>query len=103
MFGFAVHLGDGRVEIDHQRLTRLRPGTRALANRRLATASSWRTWPNVNVRRNVPRVDGANGLNPNTLDVDPERNRSIASMLVAPAIMPNTKDITLTAGFAAPV
>ena len=24
-----------------------------------ATASSWRTWPNVNERRNEPNVDGA--------------------------------------------
>ncbi len=55
----------------------------------------------MKVRRNVPSVEGANGLKPNTLDVDPDRSRSIASMFVAPAIMPITSVITLTAEFGA--
>lgn len=29
---------------------------------REATASSWRTWPNVNARRNDPSVEGAYAL-----------------------------------------
>ncbi|MEZ5373615.1 MAG: hypothetical protein R2704_12955 [Microthrixaceae bacterium] len=45
----------------------------------------------------MPIVDGANGTNPNTLRVDPDRSRSNESMLVAPAIMPITTVNTLKA------
>ena len=51
----------------------------------------------------MPIVDGANGTNPSTFRVDPDRSLSNESMFVAPAIMPITTVITLTAAFGAPV
>ena len=35
------------------------PSAHALASTVSATRSSWRMWPKVNPRRNVPRVEGA--------------------------------------------
>ena len=40
------------------------------------TASSWRTWPKVNDRKNVPSVEGAITRNGNTRLVAPARRRS---------------------------
>jgi len=52
------------------------PAAHALANNRDATASSWRTCPNLNVLKNVPIVEGAITLNGNTVWVAPARNTS---------------------------
>src|SRR5665648_677487 len=64
-----------------------------------ATASSWRTWPKVNARRNVPNVEGARPA-VNTRSIPPWRSRSMSSMLSAPATIPATKAATFTPGFA---
>ena len=46
--------------------------------------SSWRTWPKVNVRRNVPNVDGA-WTPVNNRSIPPCRSKSMSSMQSAPA------------------
>ncbi len=53
------------------------PPAHAFANSRAATASSWRTNPNVNDLKNVPIVEGAITRNPNTDWVAPARNTSV--------------------------
>ena len=71
------------------------PGTTSAnpISAREATASSWRTCPKVNPRRNVPRVEGAR-TSAKTLSMPPWRSRSRSSMLSAPASIPATNDIT---------
>src|SRR5665648_230423 len=75
-------------------------GARAarLTNNLDATASSWRTWPKVNDRRNVPNVEGARPA-VSTRPIPPWRSRSMASMVSAPATIPATNAATFTAGF----
>jgi len=60
------------------------------ASSRRATASSCRTLPQVNDRRNDPSVDGAR-IPPNTSVMAPYRSTSMSSMLSAPAAMPATR------------
>src|SRR5665648_662346 len=69
-----------------------------LTSTREATASSWRTWPNVNDRRNVPNVEGARPA-VSTRPIPPWRSRSMASMVSAPATIPATRAATFTPGF----
>jgi hypothetical protein len=52
------------------------PAAHALINSREATASSWRTNPNLNDRKNVPIVEGAITRNGNTVWVAPARSTS---------------------------
>jgi len=59
----------------------------------VATASSWRTCPKVNDRRNEPSVDGAYGRS-NTVAMAPCRSSAMSSMLSAPATMPATSAVT---------
>src|SRR5665647_2511960 len=66
-----------------------------------ATASSWRTWPNVKDRKNVPNVEGARPA-VSTRPIPPWRSRSMASMLSAPATIPATSAPTFTTGFDPP-
>jgi hypothetical protein len=49
---------------------------KAIRNRE-ATASSWRTWPKVNARRNVPNVEGAR-TPVNNRSIPPWRSRSMS-------------------------
>jgi hypothetical protein len=63
-----------------------------------AIFSSWRTWPNVNERRNVPNVDGAR-IPVNNRPIPPWRSRSRSSMLSAPATIPATTAATFTPEF----
>jgi hypothetical protein len=44
------------------------------------TASSWRTWPQRKLRRNVPRVDAALTAKPRTLAVLPAPRAPASSM-----------------------
>ena len=57
------------------------------------TASSWRTWPKVNARRNEPSVEGAYAL-VKTLPIPPWRSTAMSSMLSAPATIPATSEAT---------
>jgi hypothetical protein len=66
------------------------------------TRSSWRTWPKVNERRNVPSVEGAIARCPSTAPVSPARSRSQSSIESAPAAIAWTSDSTLRPGLAAP-
>ena len=50
------------------------PVAQARASNSRVTRSSWRTWPQRKLRRNVPRVDGALTAQPRTLAVPPARN-----------------------------
>ena len=74
------------------------PKSHALASICSANESSWRTWPKVKERRNVPRVDGAITSCPSTLPVDPERSTSQSSMHSAPATMACTRVAHFAAG-----
>ena len=65
---------------------------------RRPTASSWRTLPQVNERRNDPSVDGAR-IPPNTSVMAPCRRTSMSSMLSAPAAMPATRPGIFRCGF----
>src|SRR5215213_4250965 len=60
---------------------------------REATASSWRTWPKVNARRNDPNVEGAYGRS-NNRAIAPCRSRARSSIESAPAIIPATSALT---------
>ena len=55
------------------------PAAHARASNARLTRSSWRTWPQRKLRKNVPRVDGALTVQASTLAVPPERNVSYAS------------------------
>jgi hypothetical protein len=70
-----------------------------LIRNREATASSWRTWPKVNERRNDPSVEGAYAL-VKTLPMPPWRSRAMSSMLSAPAAMPATSEDTFSPALA---
>ena len=61
------------------------PVAQARASNSRVTRSSWRTWPQRKLRRNVPRVDGALTAQPRTLAVPPARNASASSMQSPPA------------------
>ncbi len=61
-------------------------------------ASSCRTCPNANVRRNVPNVDGARTTE-NTFPMPPWRSTSRSSMQSAPASMPATTLAAFGAAF----
>jgi len=69
---------------------------------REATASSWRTWPKVNVRRNVPNVEGAR-TPVNNRPIPPWRSRSMSSMESAPATIPATSAGTFRCALTPPV
>ena len=64
-----------------------------------ATASIWRTWPKVNVSRNVPNVEGAR-IPVHNRPIPPWRNRSMSSMESAPATIPATTEATFNPAFA---
>ena len=74
--------------------------TRA-SNSRL-TRSSWRTWPHLKLRRNVPRVEGALAVKPSTRAVPPARSTSASSMQSPPARAEATRVIILSPVFARP-
>jgi hypothetical protein len=76
------------------------PTRAASASRnRDATASSWRTCPNVNARKNDPNVDGAYAL-AKILPIPPWRSSAMSSMLSAPATMPATSEVTFNPALA---
>jgi hypothetical protein len=66
---------------------------------REARASSWRTWPKVNARRNEPSVEGAYPLW-NSRPIPPCRNNAMSSMLSAPATIPATSEATFNPALA---
>ena len=59
------------------------------AMNRAATASSWRTCPKRNARRNVPSVEGARTPS-NSRGIPPWRSTSMSAIESAPATMPAT-------------
>ena len=61
------------------------PAFQARASNSRLTPSSWRTWPQVKLRRKVPRVDGALTTQPRAQAVLPVRNASASSMQSPPA------------------
>ncbi|SMX69648.1 hypothetical protein BANT10_00521 [Brevibacterium antiquum] len=66
---------------------------------REATASSWRTWPKANLRRNEPSVEGA--YRPvKTFPVPPWRSRAMSSIESAPATIPATREATFAPALA---
>ena len=77
-------------------------GTRLarLRNSPALTASSCRTCPKVNERKNVPSVEGAR-TPVNSLPMPPCRSTPRSSMLSAPANIPATTAVALTAGHGA--
>lgn len=70
------------------------------ASNRDATASSWRTCPKVNARRNVPNVEGAR-MPANSRRIPPWRSRSKSVIESAPATIPSTTATSLVTVFAA--
>ena len=73
----AVDLADRGVQIAVSGLSPgPAPSPQARASVRASTASSWRAWPNVKVRKNDPTVEGAIGVNPSTRPVPPARSIS---------------------------
>lgn len=60
LFGVSKHFGDGRIQIDDQTVIP-RAGTQSPHPFQgfCDHESSWRTWPKVKARRNVPNVEGA--------------------------------------------
>ena len=64
-----------------------------------ATASSCRTCPKVNARRNDPSVEGAYA-EVKTLLIPPWRSTAMSSMLSAPASIPPTIEATFSPGLA---
>jgi len=99
-----VDLSHGVVDVDVGDLLgagQQRAGLANPASSRAATASSWRTWPKVNERRNVPSVDGA--LAPsNNRPIAPCRSRSMSWIESAPATIPATSAGTFRYAFTPP-
>ena len=72
----AVHLDDGRVEVDrHRRFPGPAPSDHARRIVSAITASSWRMWPKVNDRKKVPSVEGAITWKGSTRPVAPALKR----------------------------
>jgi hypothetical protein len=71
---------------------------RAVRNRE-ATASSWRTWPKVNARRNEPSVEGAYARS-KTRPIPPCRSIAMSSIESAPATIPATSEDTFNPALA---
>ena len=67
-----------------------------------APRPSWRTWPQLKLRRKVPRVDGALTVPPRVQAVPPVRNTSASSMQSPPASADATRVIILSPVFARP-
>ena len=65
------------------------------------TDSSWRLWPKVNSRSNVPMVDGAY-TEPKRCFIPPDRSTSMSSILSAPAHIAAIRVVNFGAKFAAP-
>ena len=78
------------------------PVAQARASNSRVTRSSWRTWPQRKLRRNVPRVDGALTAQPRTLAVPPARNASASSMQSPPASAEAIRVSSLSPTFARP-
>ena len=78
------------------------PACQARASNSRLTRSSWRTWPQLKLRRKVPRVDGALTVPPRVQAVPPVRNTSASSMQPPPASAEATSVIILSPVFAAP-
>ena len=74
----------------------------ALASSSRLTRSSWRTWLHRQLRRNVPRVDGALTTQPMALAVSPVRSTSASSMQSLPASADATNVSSLSPAFARP-
>ena len=74
----------------------------ARASNSRPTRSSWRTWPQLKLRRKVPRVDGALTVQPMAPAVRPVRNTSASSMQSPPASADATSVSTLSPGWARP-
>jgi len=103
LLGSAERLADERVDVDDQAPvagTGAGRPARWIASSR--TRSSWRTWPNVNARKNVPKVEGAITRCPSTLAVRPARNTSQSSMQSAPSAIADTNVITSAPPLPAP-
>ena len=103
LLGQSVGLADRRIKVDGEWCV---PGpapafqTRA-SNSRL-TRSSWRTWPHLKLRRNVPRVEGALAVKPSTAGGPPARSTSASSMQSPPARAEATRVIILSPVFPRP-
>jgi len=54
--------------------------------------SSWRTWPQLNDRSHIPKVEGADTANGSTDQADPARNLSVSPMNEPPTSIDATTD-----------
>lgn len=61
------------------------PAFQARSSARPSSASSWRTCPNVNTRKNVPNIEGAGIQPPGSRRAGPARSTAQSSMLSAPS------------------
>jgi len=99
LLGVAMHLAHGVVDIKSAiwSLPARRPGTcfASPARSPAPTLSSCWTWLGVNVRRNVPSVEGAR-TPAKSRPMPPWRNRSRSSMESAPASIAPTTDAAFT-------
>src|SRR5690625_3772118 len=104
LLGIPMRLAHRVIDIDEGHLLRTgqQRGVRGqVAQNREAIPSSWRTCPNVKLRRKVPSVDGAR-TPANNRSIPPWRSRSMSSIESAPAAMPPISAGTFRCTFAAP-
>ena len=78
------------------------PAAQARASSSRLTASSWRTWPQRKLRRNVPSVDAAFTRKPSTRPVSPARRALAWSMWSPPASADITSVSSLSPTLARP-
>ena len=78
------------------------PAAHARRNNSSCTFSSWLTWPQVKLRRNVPSVEGARTPWPSTEGVSARRIRSASSMQSPPANAECTKVMAFSPTFDRP-
>src|SRR6266545_8061897 len=99
----AVDLAHGGVHVHRHGLAPGPGASRPCPGKDLFSArSSWRMWPKVNERRNVPSVLGAITRWPSTLAVAPVRSTSALSLQSPPATSACTRVRTLRPGRYAP-
>ena len=78
------------------------PVAQARASNSRVTRSSWRTWPQRKLRRNVPRVDGALTRSRGRWPSRPRANASASSMQSPPASAEAIRVSSLSPAFARP-
>ena len=78
------------------------PAAQLRASNSRLRRSSWRAWPQLKLRRKVPRVDGAFTVQPSTRPAPPARNASASSMQSPPASAEATRVSSLSPRVRAP-